>query len=61
MRSYPLGPEPGVTSSVAPWALGFVPMPGLELCALVRAAQARRRVRRVFGVIVITCDNYLEG
>jgi len=54
--AYPLGPEPGVTSSVAPCAFGFVPILGFELCALERvAAQARRRVRRVFGAIVADC------
>lgn len=44
---YPFGPVLGVTSSVAPWALGLLPTPGLADWAWVVAAIAVSAVSRV--------------
>lgn len=44
---YPFGPVLGVTSSVAPWALGLLPTPGLADWACAVAATAANATRRV--------------
>jgi hypothetical protein len=61
---YPFGPEPGVTSSVAPSALGLCPIFGFELWAMARCMYVPRRNRSVVAMmrieLFVEAENDLE-
>lgn len=50
---YPLGPLPGVTSSVAPSAAGFFPRPGFSDWATAPEAMAKETRTRFWYIVAI--------
>lgn len=49
---YPFGPVLGVVSSVAPWALGFIPTPGFaDWAFVIEATNAAKRAILVKAII----------